>query len=723
MNDIYTEIWDKDINRQMKKSNVDGFDSIKKSIRDAVGVDESIKAEYIQKCEDAMDSILSAQEEEIMNDSEFIDVDPIESIVVDENSMGLDENLINADGVEVGEEARHVKMSKKKLAAIIGGGVALLAVAGATIYSCHSCSSSAVGLEETTTTMPTDEETNDEVVIPNTIKPTLSFDTEDTDVMIENLKGFVKGIIPNGIELTDAELEEQVESLINYYVWLNLNEIGPSYLSELYQTDSVSYIEIFSDSMYWANVLRFDSITSSAKDNTVVDLSMMISNKKDLELVQSFQNLNARLHDAVNANDVANINGIVSEYKTLIETKLLDHVSYSYGQGAMDLCFRLVYSGEQLLADYDVVIMDDSLSKIINEDTFLKCIQSISISTIEDKTYTKQEIEQTIQVNTSKKSDNVIYQIDLLKDYMSRLNMQLDFTGKKSVADVMIEVSSYVRENNLLSTYKENESLEVFFARVYDQTHVPKDTIQPGDVIISDNTFIEKEELDKHNIDTSNKTSEQVEKEYQEAVREEIESSLESEKTFTDNQGNVLETGSNAEDYAADYAKGYTEGSKQGAIDGNALAAENSVVSGSKGYVAGYAVGYKASYAEARQQRLNAEKDTSVTIETVKPTEQSSEVINSGTLKQPETTTKQLETTTKQPETTTKQIETTAPVVKEEETTTGIIEEEVIEEGILTPQYAEVTLSRDELYSIYYEVLYGSSNNSLEEETTYSKTR
>lgn len=681
MSDIYTEIWDKNISKMTRKSNVDALENYKNIIQTTAGVNDSIKKEYVQKCEEAKNNILAKQEE--------VAIESSKATSEFEEDITIDGDDIDAEDVTVGENARHTKLSKGKLAALIAGSAVLVAVAGATIRSCSSCAP-AKAIEEITTA--SDEDKDEEMDVTNTIKPTLAFDAEDTEVMIDNLKGFVKEVLPNGIELTDAELEEQVESLVNYYVWLNLNEIGPSYLSELYQTDSVSYIEIFSDSMYWANVLRFDSITSSVKDDTVVDLSMMISNKKDLELVQSFQNLNARLHDAVDANDVATIKGIVSEYRTLIETKLLDHVSYSYGQGAMDLCFRLVYSGEQLLADYDIVIMNDSLSTIINEDTFLKCIQSISISTIEDKTYTKEEIEQTIQVNTSKKSDNVIYQIDILKDYMTRLNMQLDFTGKKSVADVMIEVSAYVGENNLLSTYKENESLEEFFARIYEQTHVKQETIQQGDVVIGNNSYIKEDKLNKYNVDTKEG--------YEQAVKNEVESSLVNGKTFTDNTGKVLESGSNAKNYAADYSKGYTAGSKQGAIDGNALATKKSVVSGSNGYVAGYAAGYKGAYAEAKQKRLNSEKETSVTIETVNPIEQSSEVIESGTLKQPETTT---------------------PVIKEEKTTTTIIKEEVIEEGLLTPSSEEVTLSYNELYDIYYQALYGSNN--IEEETTYSKTR
>lgn len=708
--DIQTKIWDKDIQKLIKKGDIQGLENYKKVIEGASDIDDAIKAEYIEKCN------------------------------------------IDASEVTVGEGTKHFKLSKKAVITVATT-AAVIAIAGATIHGCSNNSKAkdkANSNPSTTKPVATKEvETNlEEDKEVNTIKPTLAFDPENTEVMIENLKGFVKSSLPNGIELTDEELEEKVESLVNYYVWLNLNEIGPSYLSELYQTDSISYIEIFSDSMYWANELRFDSITSSAKDNTIIDLSTLISSKKDLELVQSFQNINARLHDAVNANEEKEIKAIVNEYQKLIETKLLDHVSYTYGEGALDLCFRMVYSGEQLLADYDLVIMNDSLAEIINKDEYLRCIHSISISTKEDKIYTEEEIKQLVQTNTSKKSDNVIYQIDILKDYISRLNMQIDFTDKKSVANVMIEVSKYVRDNNLLNTYKENESLDVFFDRIYNQTHKKVETIKKDDVVINDNkNYIEKEELDKHNIKTENKKPQEIKKEYEEKVKEETEKKLETEKTFKDKEDKVLETGKEAEDYAADYSKGYTAGSKQGAVDGNALTTKKITTTGSKGYVAGYAKGYSEAYDDAKATRLAAEKEKTEVTTTIKPIVESSEVISSGNVdstKLPESTktpvsTKKPESTktpvatstpkpTKAPVATSTPEPTKTPVVTAtpEPTKEVIIEEVVIEEGILSPTNSEgVTMSYDEMYELYYNVLYGSEDTVLyaEETAVNVKTR
>lgn len=660
--DIQTKIWDKDIQKLIKKGDIQGLENYKKVIERASNIDDAIKAEYIEKCN------------------------------------------IDASEVTVGESARHFKMSKKT-AIKVATAAAIIAMAGTVIHGCSNSSNAKdksnskpatikpVATKEAETNLNNEKE-------EKTIKPTLAFDTENTEVMIENLKGFVKASLPNGIEFTDEELEEQVESLVNYYVWLNLNEIGPSYLSELYQTDSVSYIEIFSDSMYWANVLRFDSITSSAKDNTIIDLSTLISNKKDRALVESFQNLNGRLHDAVNDDDKEKIDSIVSEYKKLIETKLLDHESYTYGEGVLDLCFRMVYSGEQLLANYDLKIMDDSLAEIINKDVRLRCIYAISFNTKEDKNYTKEELGQLVQTNTSKKSDNVIYQIDVLKDYILRLNMQKDFTGKKSVAVIMFEVSKHVRDNDLLSTHKKNEPLDVFFDRSYNQTHEKVETIKKDDVVINNNEqYIGKSELDKHNVKNENKKPQEIKKEYEEKVKEEKNKELENQKEFEDNAGNTLKT-----DKDSDYWAGWYAGNKKGAADGNNLADKEPTTTGSENFKKGYAFGYNEAYDAAKKARLEAEKEIIVEITPIDPIIQSSEVIGDGIVENtnspeatntPEPTNAPVATTTPAPTTTPEPTKapvattTPAPTATPKPTstpapTTGvIIEKEVYEEGLL----------------------------------------
>lgn len=615
----------------------------------------------------SMESIPNKEKDSLINELNNMRMD--DKIISYDDEKPLEDKEIDASDVKVGESEKSLKINKKKIAKA----VAAVAVAGAVVVGgsllLKSCSNKA---PKTSTPLTTTEQD----VNKNNIKPTLAFDAENTEVLIANLEETAKDMIAKGIAMEDATLEETVESLTNYYVWMNLNEMGPTYLSKLYQTDSTSYIEIFSDAMYWANAIRFDSITSSKEDNTVLDMSHFIANKKDSELVKEFLDINARLHDAVSKNDKESIDTIASEYKSLIETKLLDHSSYTYGGGTLDLCFRLVYSGEQLVQDYDTVIMDEGLSQIINEDEFLRCYQTISIATIENTSMSTIELETVIQENTSKKSDNVIYIVDTLKDYMNRLNLSLDFTNEKSVADVMVEVSKYIRDNNLLATYKENESLEVFFERIYNQTHDKGHTLTNGDIVTSDGEhYIPEDEKNKYGA-----TSQE---DYENKVQEKTEDELSQEDTFTDSDGNVTK-GDDAEQYAQDYQSGYEAGSRKGAIDGNALATFNPSVGGSEGYQAGYYKGYKDSYDEAKAYREAHSNQSTTEFTPVENGSTTEEVIEQGNVSN----------TTE---------DTNLPEI-------GSTTDEVIEQGTLN-----YTPTEDELYQLYYEVLYGTSSSYIDQ--------
>lgn len=613
------------------------------------------------------------------------------------NDMILDERLIsddelphedkrvNASNIQVGESEKHFKINKKKLEkAIAGVALAGVVIVGGSflIKGCHTKKTSV----SNNTGIVTEQDVNEITNKNKTLKPTLAFDAEDTDVLITNLEETAKDMLSKGIAMEDATLEDTIESLTNYYVWMNLNEMGPTYLSKLYQTDSTSYMEIFSDAMYWANAIRFDSMTSSKADNTALDMSKFIANKKDSELVSKFLDINARLHDAVSANNMESIHSIVNEYRELVEKNLLDHSSYTYGGGAMDLCFRLVYSGEQLIQDYDVVIMDESLAKIVNEDEFLRCYQAISISTIDSTSMTTSEMETVIQTNTSKKSDNVVYIVDTLKDYMNRLNMSLDFTNEKSVADVMVEVSKYIRDNNILATYKENPSLEEFFNHIYDQTHTTGYTLTDGDVITNDgNYYIPESEMNHYGVTSQD--------DYENKVRQETENNLNNQNTFVDVDGNVKAEGSDAEQYAQDYKNGYTAGSRQGTIDGNALSTCNPNTSGSKGYQDGYSKGYIESYNEAKAYRESYSNDSTTEFTPVENGATTEEVIEQGPISS---------------------IVTNGDIISGDDSTLPpvgtVVEEEVIEQGTLN-----YTLTEDELYQVYYEVLYGNNSTYTEE--------
>lgn len=601
-----------------------------------------------------------------------------------------EEKLIDSDDVKVGESVRHFKFNKKKIAKV----AASVAVAGAVIIGSStlikSCQTKK-NVSRDNLSVVTEQTIDGKTDKTKTLKPTLAFDAEDTNVLISNVEDTIDDMVSKGIEIDNDTLEDTIESLTNYYVWMNLNEMGPTYLSKLYQTDSTSYMEIFTDAMYWANAIRFDSMTSSVSDNTVLDMSKFIANKKDSELVSSFLNINARLSEAVSNNNKATIDSIVTEYRELVETKLLDHSSYTYGGGAMDLCFRLVYSGEQLLANYDSVIMDESLARIVNEDEFLRCYQAISISTIDASSMTTSELETVVQTNTSKKSDNVVYIVDALKDYMSRLNLSIDFSNEKSVADVMVEVSKYIRDNNILSKYKANPSLEELLEKNYNATHDAGHTLTSGDMVTSDgNYYVPASEINRYGASSI--------EDYENKVREETENELRNQDTFTDSDGNVKDQGSSAEDYANDYASGYEAGSRAGSIDGNNGSTMNPNTNGSKGYVDGYYKAYVESYNEAKAYRESAANSSSTEFTPSTDNNTTEEIIEQGTLNSTSSSSNNNSTGSSNDISNYPEI--------------GSTTDEVIEEG-----YLNYTLTEDELYQVYYEVIYGGNNNYTESNT------
>lgn len=639
---IVNKLQEKANKGNLKEEDIIGF----KSLIDSLDIDQTLKEKYAEEA----DSLL----------------------------LGSQVTKIMASDVKVGETERHFKVNKKKLAVATA---AIVAAGGIVIGSgllLRGCSNQKVRPDSNITS-----EQNTEL---NDLKPTLAFDAENTDVLIANLEATARDMIAKGIAMEDATLEETVESLTNYYVWMNLNEMGPTYLSELYQSDSISYMKIFQDSMYWTNAIRFDSMTSSKEQETVLDMSNFIANKKDAALTQEFLDINARLSDAVAKNDKDTINSIVAEYRTLIETKLLDHSSYTYGGGTMDLCFRLVYSGEQLLQNYDITIMDEGLSKIINEDEFLLCYHQVVVATKDVNSVMEvTELQTVVENNTSKKSDNVIYIVDTLKDKFSRLNMALDFTGKKSIANVMIEASKDLRDNNVLTTYKPNMSLEEYFNHNFDLTHPKQEEIPKDSTITSDgNHYIDKSEMDKHHATT--------EEDYKENVKQETEEKLKDESTFTDNDGNILNKGEGSIDYSKAYSAGYTDGSRQGAIDGNSLTVFNDSVSGTKGYQDGYRKGYTDSYNEAKAKREAAEKESNTITIPVENGESTDEVMEQGTVASSQTETNSNVSNG----TTDSNDSNNLPPIG------TVVEEEVIESGTVGYSY---TPSEAELYKIYTDVL------------------
>lgn len=684
--DYVKKIWDKAIQDFVKKNDIEGLERYYQDvILKTTGIDEDTRREY----EEIVDDAISEVNNKLQN--------------------------INAEDITVGETAKHFKLSKKKIAIISGAIGAVVALAGVTI-GLVGCSRSNKGSAEAKSKISSDYAIELDFSLDdgaeiglgmnaNKLKPTLHFNPEKTETMIGNMTSFLTDALPKGIEIKEETVDNELESFIDYYVALNIDEIGPGYMSKLYQTDNKSYLDVFNNYLHWAIKITDEAMMSSKQDNTTIDITSLVANKNESQILQNVFNLIAQIHDDGLSGNVEALKANSSELNQILYEVLVNEKNLSYTSSSKVMLAYLAMNADTLLKNYnDIKIVDDDIRKAMYEDAVINCALTIKEKpNISDR-------EWLLLLNASETNQagiNLVEQLEKKFDQEVLIVSQgVDFSKELSVIDVIERVKAGID----LSTYKANQEYTEYNALTMELNH-PKKEIPDGAVVIDNgNRFIEKEEIDKYNIDTNGKTPSQIEQEYQQAVKNEVESSLSNEKNFTDNKGEVLESGVNSPQYAEEYSNGFGAGSKQGAIDGNALTTYNATVTGSVAYQEGYKAGYERSYEKAKQTRLNIERQSNVTIETIKPVEQSSQVTEQGTYSQPETK----KSTVENP-----QQSTSAPSTKEEETTTGIIEEVVIDEGIL--EEGVTSVSEVDYLTFLRDYLQSYNQTSMEEET--KKTR
>lgn len=681
MNDIQTKIWEKEISKLTKRLKKSKLEEYKNIITATSGVDENTKQEYVQKCDEAINKI----------------------------------NNINTKEVKTGEKTKHAKANKKRIFAALGV-AAVITVAG---ISCHSCSkpkSPATKIETPTNPEPTKPESTNKV--DKEIKETLNFDTENTEVMVNNINSFISEAMANGLEFDAENLENDVESFIDFYLAMNIKEVGPGYLAKFYQSDNKSYLDMFSNFTRWAMEITDEAMMTSIKDNTVFDITKLVSNKNEASILQKAFNLLAIEHDNGLAGDKEALKTTTNEFRNLLEDTLLKESSASYSAPFKVILAYSAMNFDTLLQNYeDISLLDDDTRKVLYEDAAIRECMILRDSINAGNKYSKDDL--LLLINTSEKNQSAVsmaLQIEKKIDQMVMIinTTDIDYSNELSVYDVIDELV----DNIDLSNYKPNQEYTEYNDLTYEINHptitVPEDSITVTDEDTNKEIFIEKEEIDKYVPETENKTPEQIKEEYEQNKKEEIEEEIKDDKTFEDNKENVLEEGEDAVDYAAEYSKGYTAGSVQGANDGNAAATRNDKTSGSEGYIAGYAVGYNEAYDEAVATREKAEQENK---------EAGAEIV----IMPIEIASVELTYATQQKNEVAKEVETTIVTAEEENKVETTIEEPISETNTeenkveTTNQIKSSQMSYEELYKIYYDVLYGSETSSIEQ--GYAKTK
>lgn len=594
MENVYeTNFWKKRIESLTKKKDIDGLEKYKQVISATSGVDDSVKADYIAKCDEAINEV----NDKASRNERAKSVRKI-----------LGDKEIDSSNVTVGENTKHFKINKT--VAAVATVVALSAAIVGVGYLATGCGTDKGNKQNT----ESENDLNNIGEASEQLDERLAFDSENTEVMKNNISNFFKDSLGKGLYLSEETLTHDVEAFLDFYVALNIDEIGPGYLAELYQDDKKSYLDIFNNYVRWA-MDTTDTAMMSTKDN-VINISSIISNKVEGEMVQKTINLLAEMHDNGLAGNKDALKVNASDFQAILNEVLLDEKSASYSTASKIMVAYAAMNADTLLINYkDIKVVNDDIRKIMYEDAEIGCAMTIRDYRSTGKTLSMEDL--MLLLNASEKNQSAVefsLQIEKKIDQMVLIlnTTDKDYSNLPSADDVIIDLVRTID----LSSYKAVQSLKEYNDITHEINFPTIKVPENATIVDGGNSYVEKEEMDKHNATN--------EEEYKESVKEETEEKLEDEKVVIDSEGNVS-TGDEAdkaeiEAYKkAAYMTGYSDG-----IQGKPY---NATPGYETYYNEGYAEGM-LELEESKKQNAGVVEETTETF--VEPIVEATEVIGSG---------------------------------------------------------------------------------------------
>ena len=642
-NKVQLEVWQKKIDKYEKKLDYAGLEKYKNVIQATAGVDATIKAEAIRKCDEVIETI----KEKV------------------------------SDNIEEKTGVKNLKLRKKIVTYTIIG---LTAVAGIGLVSCGVNQANKNNNKSGTKT----ESSIDDVDNTQELDETLAFDPQNTEVMTSNINNFLSDSLGKGLYLDAETLNHDLDAFIDFYVALNIDEIGPGYLTELYQSDNKSYLDVFNNYVRWAMNIT-DAAMMSSVDNSF-DITSLVSNKEEAEMLQTALNLLPQIRENGLAGNKEALKGNANDMKAILNEALFSEKNASYSSSSKIMLAYIAMNADSLLINYkDIKVVDDDMRKVMYEDAEIGCAMSLREYKLDGKDLTDAEL--LLLLNASKKNQSGVDLAGQLEKKFDQVvllynSIDKDYSTLTSKDDVIEDLASTID----LSLYKANQEYREY-VDITHEINFPTVKVPENSIIVNNgNSYVAKEELNKYNAKT--------EEEYKEAVKVETEEQLKEETTFEDTEGNIT-TGEEAYD-AMEAALAKNDGYN----DGFMKLPSNPPSKYASEYKAGYAIGA----ADRKKQDEAAKNDVKVEEEKLdKPIEESTEIIESGNLNSINT-----------------DVVPEESIQDNEVETEEIIEEEVIEEGILEPS-GQYTLSRDELRQLYIDSLLSLSAEQTEESYQYIK--
>lgn len=136
-------------------------------------------------------------------------------------------------------------------------------------------------------------------IVPNY----LAFDIQNRTLLQTSIEDYVRDSLPKGIYYTDQELELQIGKLINTYYMLHIDDFDIQETFLLYGNTDQTPRKIYDDAMGQISIWSNDVVTSSVKNNTVLDLFGLDANKAARQTNLSVRKNIANIYDAIHSND------------------------------------------------------------------------------------------------------------------------------------------------------------------------------------------------------------------------------------------------------------------------------------------------------------------------------------------------------------------------------------------------------------------------------------
>lgn len=452
----------------------------------------------------------------------------------------------------------------------------------------------------------------------NEVSENKYFDVNSNTELVKRMSEFIVDCLSKGIAIKDVMTEEEIneanknnvsflsiEQLMDYYYVINIEDIDPIDYARLnYSTKTAD--TILNNYLACANVFTDDLLT--AREDTTIDYSNIISDKESSNAVQTMADYIGKLNSSQNKSEIR------KEITNYIEEEYIKKYDDLNSVSANEQIYRFMFSYDELTNGKGI---PNDINIILNEDRTYSCSNTKEgyknkSERAQDYTDVKNIIKDKLEISR----DNINQDLSQITDNERKTGLELEKEIKETVLNMnpVFNINPEFKQETFEVSSKKSNSTKVSTSSV--STNIPSPV--KGD----NGLTIAQSEFDKYGIDSSTPAAKQ---EYETAVENNFKEEAAAKDTHVikNNDGEVVVKGSEVD--SSQYNHGYSDGY----YDGNNKLS-SSPYSSNTSYLSGYKEGYregakarekldrnysfeKKEYYEDRKDKVVSEKESDIT--------------------------------------------------------------------------------------------------------------